>query len=134
MHFPRSETAIQAKHERAPTYYDTHMDKYYSRETAPKPLGVPKPLKILSDFPWFRDSGNPPGNFPEPDLIAWDEAASRQDAKDMYCELHEVFAYEEEVPDYEFFVHPASFEPLPNVPDFSAGRDPKLPTSEKNKP
>ena len=86
----------------------TWTSKYCSREMAPKPLGVPNPLKIFRDSPWFRDSGTPPGNFPEPDLIAWDEEAARLDAKDMYCELHDLFADEEEVPDEEFFVYPAS--------------------------
>ena len=61
-----------------------------------------------------------------------DEDVSRQDAKDMYCELHETNT--EDVVDEDFFVDPISFKLLPNVSDVAAGRDVQPPTSKKNKP
>ena len=68
--------------------------------------------KIFCDFPWFRESGNSPGDLPEPDGIEHFEEWSRREAKRLYKELHP----EKEVPDEDFFINRELIE----VP---AGRD-----------
>ena len=56
-----------------------------------------------------------------------DVEVSRQNAKDMYCEVHGTTA--EDVLDEDFFRDPTSFGLLPNVSDVAAGRDVQPPTS-----
>ena len=71
-----------------------------------------KPLKTFSDFPSFRESGNSPGDFPEPDKINHFEKWSRREAKRLYKEIHPG----KEVTDEEFFNKP-------KISEVNAGRD-----------
>ena len=120
------QTNIAAKQENNPIHMRWNHDRPNFKRS-----------KTFCDFPWFRDSGNPPGpgDFPEPDEIEHFEEWYRREAKRDYKELNNIQG--DDLPDEDFFVDTGSFEVpsnLGNGSDVISGRDASNPTPEENKP